>query len=93
VAQDDGLAIEAVGLAKRFGKTSALDGLDLRVPRGTVFGLLGPNGAGKSTTMRLLLGLGRPSAGTVTVGGRPYRGPRCWDHSGRPRRFLTPAAT
>jgi ABC-2 type transport system ATP-binding protein len=50
VAQDDGLAIEAAGLAKRFGKTSALAGLDLRVPRGTVFGLLGPNGAGKPVT-------------------------------------------
>jgi ABC-2 type transport system ATP-binding protein len=60
-------AIECDGLTKRFGKLTALDGLTLEVPRGQVFGFLGPNGAGKSTTLRLLLGLIRPTAGSARV--------------------------
>jgi len=60
-------AIECDGLTKRFGDVVALDGLTLEVPRGQVFGFLGPNGAGKSTTLRLLLGLIRPTAGTARV--------------------------
>jgi ABC-2 type transport system ATP-binding protein len=60
-------AIECDGLTKRFGKLTALDGLTLDVPQGQVFGFLGPNGAGKSTTLRLLLGLIRPSAGRARV--------------------------
>jgi ABC-2 type transport system ATP-binding protein len=62
-------AISARGLTKRFGSVLALDGLDLDVPAGVVFGLLGPNGAGKTTTIRLLTGLARPTAGVATVAG------------------------
>src|SRR4051795_1221252 len=62
-------AIEADGLVKRYGEVQALDGVDLDVEAGTVFGLLGPNGAGKSTTVRLLTTLSRPDAGTVRVAG------------------------
>jgi len=65
----DGLAIEAQGLTKRFGDVLALDRLDLAVPAGSVFGFLGPNGAGKTTTLRLLTGLGHPTAGTAVVAG------------------------
>jgi ABC-2 type transport system ATP-binding protein len=64
--------IEASGLTKRYGDTLAVDDLSFTVPAGQVTGFLGPNGAGKSTTMRLVLGLDRPTKGTVTVGGRPY---------------------
>jgi ABC-2 type transport system ATP-binding protein len=64
-------AIEARGLTKRYGQVVALDGLDLTVPTGSVFGFLGPNGAGKTTTIRLLTGLGRPSAGSASVAGIP----------------------
>jgi len=64
-------AIELVGVVKRFGKATALDGLDLRVGRGELVGLLGPNGAGKTTTVKLLLGLVRPTAGTGSVLGAP----------------------
>jgi ABC-2 type transport system ATP-binding protein len=63
------LAIEASGLTKAFGKTRALDGVDLRVPRGMVYGLLGPNGAGKSTVVRVLATLLRPDEGTARVDG------------------------
>jgi len=59
-------------LTKRFGDTVAVDGLDLAVRPGRVTGFLGPNGAGKSTTMRMILGLDRPTAGRALVGGRPY---------------------
>ncbi|AXT86054.1 ABC transporter ATP-binding protein [Aeromicrobium sp. A1-2] len=66
--------IDIAGLVKRFGRTTALDGLDLRVPRGEVHGFLGPNGSGKSTTIRVLLGLLRADAGTVTLFGQdPWR--------------------
>ena len=63
----DTLAIETKDLAKRFGKTSALAGLDLSVPQGSVFGLLGPNGAGKTTAVRVLATLLRPDAGLARV--------------------------
>jgi ABC-2 type transport system ATP-binding protein len=66
---DAPLAIQARGLTKHFGPVHALEGLDLDVPAGVVFGLLGPNGAGKTTTIRLLTGLARPTAGTATVAG------------------------
>jgi ABC-2 type transport system ATP-binding protein len=72
--------IEAVGLTKRYGAKVAVDGLSFTVQPGVVTGFLGPNGAGKSTTMRMLLGLDRPSAGTATINGRPYdqlRAPLC----------------
>jgi len=64
--------IEAVGLSKRYGATLAVDDLSFTVPLGQVTGFLGPNGAGKSTTMRMILGLDAPTAGAVTVNGRPY---------------------
>ena len=67
-------AIEIAGLRKDFGRTRALDGLNLRVERGEVHGFLGPNGAGKSTTIRVLLGLLRANAGEVRLlGGDPWR--------------------
>jgi ABC-2 type transport system ATP-binding protein len=62
-------AVEAAQLRKRYGDTQALDGLDLAVPRGMVFGLLGPNGAGKTTAVRILTTLIRPDGGTATVAG------------------------
>jgi ABC-2 type transport system ATP-binding protein len=67
-------AISASGLRKHFGRTRALDGLDLRVRTGEVHGFLGPNGSGKTTTLRILLGLLRADGGTATVlGGSPWR--------------------
>lgn len=62
-------AIETRGLSRRFGRQLAVDALDLRVPRRSVFGFLGPNGAGKSTTIRMLLGLLRPSGGQALIQG------------------------
>jgi ABC-2 type transport system ATP-binding protein len=64
-------AIELAGVAKSYGKTVALHGLDLTVGRGELVGLLGPNGAGKTTTIKLLLGLVRPTAGSGRVLGAP----------------------
>jgi ABC-2 type transport system ATP-binding protein len=64
-----GDAIMVEGLVKRYGAAAALDGLDLRVPEGTVLGLLGPNGAGKTTTVRILTTLLRPDAGRALVAG------------------------
>ena len=68
-----GAAIEAHGLTKRYGDVQALDGVDLVVPHGTVFGLLGPNGAGKTTAVRVLTTTVRPDAGTATVLGVDVR--------------------
>ncbi|GAA2149190.1 ABC-2 type transport system ATP-binding protein [Humibacillus xanthopallidus] len=64
------LAIVTQGLTKRFGARAAVDDLDLVVPRGSVYGFLGPNGSGKTTTIRMLLGLVRPSAGTSSLLGQ-----------------------
>ena len=69
----DSPAVEARGLIKRFGATTAVDGLSFRVEPGRVTGFLGPNGAGKTTTLRMMLGLDTPSAGHALVGNRPYR--------------------
>src|SRR5579872_1871310 len=67
-------AISISGLVKSFGSTRALNGLDLSVQTGEVHGFLGPNGSGKTTTIRVLLGLLRADAGTVTMlGGDPWR--------------------
>src|SRR5262245_8219882 len=65
--------IEVRGLRKRYGRTVAVDGLSFRVEPGQVTGFIGPNGAGKSTTMRVILDLDAPNAGTALVGGRRYR--------------------
>ncbi|MDN3357811.1 ATP-binding cassette domain-containing protein [Actinomadura sp. DC4] len=66
--------IKAEGLTKRYGDKTAVDDLTFTVEPGVVTGFLGPNGAGKSTTMRMILGLDRPAAGSVTVNGRAYAG-------------------
>ena len=66
------VVIEVDGLSKRFGKTQAVAGLSFRVEPGTITGFLGPNGAGKSTTLRSVLGLVHPDAGSATVLGVPY---------------------
>ncbi|MCS0600739.1 ATP-binding cassette domain-containing protein [Streptomyces sp. LP11] len=65
-------SIDVRDLTKEYGARRAVDGLTFSVPPGRVTGFLGPNGAGKSTTMRLVLGLDRPTSGTATIGGRPY---------------------
>lgn len=65
------LAVRTYALTKSFGKVVAIDGVDLAVPRGGVFGLLGPGGAGKSTTLRLLSGRLRATSGSATVAGLP----------------------
>jgi ABC-2 type transport system ATP-binding protein len=67
----DAAAIETSGLIKRFGERAAIDGVDLRVPRGCAFGFLGPNGAGKTTMIRVLLGLTPASAGSMKLLGHP----------------------
>jgi ABC-2 type transport system ATP-binding protein len=64
--------IEARQLTKRYGDKTAVEDLSFTVRPGVVTGFLGPNGAGKSTTMRMILGLDRPTSGSVTVNGRPY---------------------
>jgi ABC-2 type transport system ATP-binding protein len=66
------IGIEARGLTKRYGEKVAVDDLSFDVRPGHVTGFLGPNGSGKSTTMRMIMGLDRPNAGTVTVNGRAY---------------------
>jgi ABC-2 type transport system ATP-binding protein len=63
--------VETRGLTKRFGKRTVVRGVELQVPRGVAFGYLGPNGAGKTTLIRMLLGLTRPNAGTMSLRGLP----------------------
>jgi ABC-2 type transport system ATP-binding protein len=63
--------VETEGLTKRFGARVAVDDVDLRIPHGSAFGYLGPNGAGKTTLIRMLLGLTRPTAGSMRLLGRP----------------------
>ncbi|MHB8762484.1 MAG: ATP-binding cassette domain-containing protein, partial [Coriobacteriia bacterium] len=63
-------AIEVRGLSKVYGEKRALDGMNLDVPSGSVFGFLGPNGAGKTTTLRILTGLAAPTTGEARVFGR-----------------------
>jgi ABC-2 type transport system ATP-binding protein len=67
-----GPVIELRGLTKVFGRTRAVDDLTCSIEPGVVTGFLGPNGAGKSTTMRMIVGLDRPTAGSATIGGREY---------------------
>ena len=66
----DALAVEAIDLVKDFGDTRAVDGVNLAVPTGSIYGLLGPNGAGKTTTLRMLIGIIDPSSGRRRVLGR-----------------------
>ena len=63
--------IETSHLTKRFGKVRCVNSIDMQVPPGSVYGFLGPNGAGKSTTLKMILGLARPTAGTITLFGTP----------------------
>src|SRR5215467_14800109 len=70
------LAIETHGLGKRFGARAALDSIDLEVPQGCAFGFLGRNGAGKTTLVRLLLGLAKPTSGTMKLLGHELPGER-----------------
>jgi len=72
VAPTAELAVATRGLVKSYGKHKALVGLDMSVPSGRVYGFLGPNGSGKTTALRLLTGLLRPNAGTITLFGTPY---------------------
>ena len=65
--------IETRGLTRRYGRTTAVDGLDLTVRTGEIHGFLGPNGAGKTTTLKMLAGLLRPTAGTVTIAGLDWK--------------------
>jgi ABC-type multidrug transport system ATPase subunit len=65
--------IQTSGLTRRFGTLTAVDGLDLQVPQGSIYGFLGPNGAGKTTTIRMLLGLILPNAGEVRLFGESLR--------------------
>ena len=67
------LAIDVHGLTKRFGRKTAVDGVDIAVPEGQVWGFLGPNGSGKTTTIRMLCGLLRPDAGSGTCLGYDVR--------------------
>ena len=66
---DNVVLVKAAGLRKRYGQVEALGGVSFEIRRGEVFGLLGPNGAGKSTTIRMMVGLLRPTSGSVWVGG------------------------
>ncbi|HHW27941.1 MAG TPA: ABC transporter ATP-binding protein [Syntrophomonadaceae bacterium] len=68
-------AVETIKLSKHFGTKIAVDGLSLRVPKGSVFGFLGPNGAGKTTTLRMLVGLARPTSGDAFVLGESVLAP------------------
>lgn len=72
------MALASTGLSKRFGSHVAVDGIDLAVPMGAIYGFLGSNGAGKSTTIRMILGLRRPTAGSIELFGCPL------DHRRRP---------
>src|SRR5690242_18167419 len=77
MTSSDGLALATRDLRKSYGSHVALAGLDLSVPRGTIYGFLGPNGAGKTTTMRLLTGLIQPDGGHIELLGQPFgRGDR-----------------
>ncbi|MCJ7786144.1 MAG: ATP-binding cassette domain-containing protein, partial [Desulfobacterales bacterium] len=64
------LAIETIGLTKRYGSLTAVNKLDLKVERNTIHGFLGPNGAGKTTTIKIMVGLLKPNEGTVRVLGQ-----------------------
>ena len=65
--------IDVAGLTKQYGSVRAVDDLTFQVKPGQVTGFLGPNGAGKSTTMRMILGLDKPTAGSARIHGKPYR--------------------
>ena len=80
--------IETRALTKRFGERAAVDAVDLTVPAGVAFGFLGPNGAGKTTLIRTLVGLTRPTSGTLSYSASRSRrsAPRRWHGSARSSR-------
>ena len=80
------LAVETDGLVKTFGATRAVHGVNLTIPRGSVYGVLGPNGAGKTTTIRILTTLLRPDGGTARVLGHDVVREAVADESGQPHR-------
>src|ERR1700752_4936567 len=71
------MELEVRGLTKQFGPVTAVRDVSFTAPAGQVTGLLGPNGSGKTTTLRVALGLVRPSAGAALIGGVPYQSLRC----------------
>ena len=86
-------AVETHGLTKRFGDNVAVDGVELLVPRGCAFGYLGPNGAGKTTLIRVLLGLTRADAGTMSLLGHPVPDDRARPWPGSGPSWTSPAST
>src|SRR3954471_18915161 len=66
------LAVDAVGVTKRYGDLTAVDAITVQVAQGEVYGVLGPNGAGKTTFLRMLFGLIRPDSGTLEIFGRSW---------------------
>jgi ABC-2 type transport system ATP-binding protein len=82
--QHDKYAIETLGLTKSFGTHNAVDSIDLKVPRGSIFGFLGPNGSGKTTTIRMLLALAEPTSGSINLLGHeiPQRAQNALPHVG-----------
>lgn len=89
------LAIRTEALAKVFRRQRAVDGIDLAVPRGSVFGFLGPNGSGKTTTIRMLLGLSSATSGRIDLLGQPMPAARhtVLPGSGRSSRGRPPTRT
>lgn len=73
LAEPTGFACETRALQKRFGSTRAVDGLELRIPRGILYAFLGPNGAGKTTSLRMIAGLLKPDAGEIFIEGVSLR--------------------
>src|SRR5678815_5643153 len=69
LADSGTLMIELSNLTKRYGRFTAVDGINLTIPKGELYGLLGPNGAGKTTTMRMIAGILQPTSGTVKIAG------------------------
>ena len=69
--------IQTSGLTKRYGKFTAVDGVSLNIPAGQIYGFLGPNGAGKTSTIMMLLGILKPTAGSIRLFGEEYR-PGAW---------------